>query len=127
MANRLQWQPQFSVIDQAMDAQHRAAIDTCNTLADCLDTSDEPRFDAVFKQLMALAREHFAAEEALLLSRGYPEIEDYRAEREEFAYLADEIITTANFDRQELQSFLALWWSGHIVGAARKQRAFFEK
>jgi hemerythrin-like metal-binding protein len=127
VANRVQWQPHFSVSDPAMDAQHRAAIDTCNTLADCLDTGDEPRFDAVFKQLMALAREHFAAEEALLLSRGYSEIEDYRSEREEFAYLADEIITTENFDRQELQSFLALWWSGHIVGAARGQRAFFEK
>ncbi|CAG1008362.1 hypothetical protein BURK2_03732 [Burkholderiales bacterium] len=127
MANRVRWEAQFVVGNEALDAQHRRAIEQINALADCLDDGKEERFDAEFKELMRLAGEHFAAEEALLFSKGYPEIDDYRSEREEFGYLADEIITTAHFDRQELQRFLALWWSGHIVGAARKQRAFFEK
>lgn len=126
MANRVRWEAPFLVGNETLDAQHRRAIEQINALADCLDEGQEERFDTEFKELMRLASEHFAAEEALLLSKGYPEIEDYRSEREEFAFLADEIITTANFDRQELQAFLALWWSGHIVGAARKQRAFFE-
>jgi hypothetical protein len=43
------------------------------------------------------------------------ELDDYRSEREEFDYLAAEIITTENFDREELQTFLALWWAGHIL------------
>ena len=58
---------------------------------------------------------------------GYPELDGYRNECEEYAYLADEIITTENFDRRALQTFLALWRTGHILGAARDHRAFLEK
>ena len=73
---------------------------------------------------MALSREHFAAEEALLAKAGYPDLEAYRHEREEFDYLAADIATTENFDKDELQTFLALWWAGHILGSAKTQRPF---
>lgn len=126
MANRVQWAPHLGVGNAALDEQHRALLDRCNALADCLDAADDRRFDEVFKELMRLAREHFAAEEALLAQAGYPELEGYRNECGEFAYLADEIITTDNFDREELQTFLALWWTGHILGAARDHRPFLD-
>ena len=44
-------------------------------------------------------------------------------ECEEFDYLVDEIVTTENFDRLELQRFLALWCLGHIAGSAGDLRA----
>lgn len=127
MANRVQWEPRHGVGNATLDAQHQSLLAQCNALADCLDEANDQRFDEHFQALMALAREHFAAEEALLARCAYPGLEDYRNECEEFAYLSDEIITTENFDRHELQTFLALWWTGHILGAARDQRPFLEK
>lgn len=127
MPNRILWEPRHGVGNATLDAQHQALLARCNALADCIEAADVPRFDAVFRELMALAREHFAAEEALLLRCGYPDIEDYRSECEEFDYLAAEIVTPEHFDRSELQTFLALWWAGHILGAARNHRPYFEK
>ncbi len=127
MANRVHWEPHHSVGNAVLDAQHQALLARCNALADCIEAADAPRFDEALRELMTLAREHFAAEEALLVQCGYPEIEGYRSEREEFDYLAAEIVTTEHFDRSELQTFLALWWAGHILGAARSHRAYLEQ
>jgi len=127
---RVQWEPRHAVGNASLDDQHRTLLTHCNALADCIDEAgaeDERRFDAIFNELMILAREHFAAEEALLAGCGYPGLDDCRSECEEFDYLADEIITTENFDRHELQAFLALWWTGHILGAAGNHRAFLEQ
>ena len=127
MPNRIQWEPCHGVGNADLDAQHQAILARCNVLADCLDAANDRGFDESFQELMAIAREHFAAEEALLLRCGYPELDDYRSEREEFEYLSAEIATPGNFDRNELQTFLALWWTGHILGAAKKQRPFLER
>lgn len=127
MANRVQWEPHLGVGNAALDEQHRVILARCDALADCLDAADDWRFDEAFEGLMRLAREHFVAEEAILAQAGYPELEGYRNECEEYAYLADEIVTTENFDRHELQTFLALWWTGHILGAARDHRPFLER
>jgi hemerythrin len=124
---RVQWEPRHGVGNEILDAQHQAILARCNALADCLGKKSDQRFDEVFRELMALARDHFASEEALLAQCRYPELEDYQSEREEFDYLSAEIITTENFDRNELQTFLALWWTGHILGAAGKHRLFLER
>lgn len=138
MSNRVQWDPRFSVGNETLDAQHQRFLEQCNALADCLadclsDASDAGirdagtlRFDQLFAALMASAREHFAAEEALLAEHGYPGLDDHRSEQEEFEFLAAEIITTDNFDRDELQTFLTLWWTGHVMGAAQNYRACLE-
>ena len=127
--NRVQWDPHFTVGHAVMDEQHQLLLAQCNVLADLCaadggNSSADPIFKAAFDQLMAAAREHFAAEEALLVASAYPEIEDYRFEIEEYAYLAAEIATTENFDKIELQRFLALWWVGHIMGAAKLQAPY---
>lgn len=129
MANRVSWNPDYSVGDATLDDQHRDILARCDALGECLgdDAADDARFRADFAALMARAREHFAAEKALLAARGYPELDAQQDEYDEFEYLAAEIVTTENFDKVELQRFLALWWVGHIVGSGRKQRAFLQK
>lgn len=130
MPNRVQWDPQYSVGNEVLDTQHGNILAQCNALADCLaDASEEGdrKFRKIFDELMVLAREHFGAEEALLARGGYADLEEHRDERDEFDYLAAEIITTENFDKDELQTFLALWWIGHIVGAAKKYRTCLEQ
>jgi len=128
--NRVQWDPHFAVGHEILDEQHRQLLAQCNVLADLCaadggKSSADPEFRQVFEQTMALAQQHFAAEEALLVAHAYPEIEDYRCEIEEYEYLAAEIATTENFDKIELQRFLALWWVGHILDAAKQQARYF--
>lgn len=130
MPNRVEWEPRHSVGNEILDHQHRDILTRCNALADCVaDDSEEGRQEFLkdFDDLMAFAREHFVTEEALLASSGYPELDDHKDERDEFDYLAAEIVTTENFDRLELQRFMALWWIGHIVGSSEKYRDFLKR
>jgi hemerythrin len=128
MPTRVPWDPELSVGQALIDAQHQALLTQCDVLADLCPAEDgeagEQRFDLALDRLKALAREHFEAEASLLAACGYPDLEDHRIECDEFEYLASEIATTGNFDRLELQRFLALWCLGHIKGAAQQQRAF---
>jgi hemerythrin len=129
MPNRVQWNAGYSVGNDTLDAQHRDILAQCNTLADCFSAADqegELKFDSVFKQLMAQADAHFSTEEALLTQCAYPRLEEHQNEHDEFDYLTNEIITTENFEKVELQRFLSLWWIGHIVGSGKKYRAFLE-
>lgn len=129
MPNRVEWNESYRTGDATLDEQHGNLLARCNALADCLDEESEEangKFDAIFGELMTLARAHFADEEALLARCGYPELDDHRSEQEEFNFLAAEIITTENFDRSELQTFLALWWAGHIMGSAKAYRAYLK-
>lgn len=121
MAKHLKWEAHYSVGHDLIDAQHRRFVELCNALADCLEDAagGETCFDRHFAEMMDEARKHFATEEALLVACGYPHLDDQRSEQEEFTYLASEIATTENFDRQELLRFVTLWWAGHVVGAAR--------
>ncbi len=125
MPTRLPWEPRFGVGHELVDAQHREMLDQCNLLADLCAGGDEAdrQFDQAFEQLRTLARAHFEVEAALLAERDEAALEDHAAECEEFDYLVDEIVTTDNFSRLELQRFLALWCLGHISGAARLAEA----
>jgi len=129
--NRVQWGPHFAVGHALLDEQHRQLLAQCDVLADLCaadggNDSADPEFKQAFERTMTMAREHFVAEEALLVARAYPEIEDYRCEIEEYEYLAAEIATTENFDKIELQRFLALWLVGHILGAAKQQAPYLK-
>ena len=125
MPNRVQWDPDFSVGHDIIDAQHQGLLAQCNLLEDhcaCGDGEESDRsFDQALDQLKAIAREHFATE-ALLLASG-PALEDHQAECDEFEYLVGEVATTEKFDRPEVQRFLGLWCVGHITGSARELRA----
>ncbi len=128
--NRVEWGLHFAVGHEILDQQHQQILAQCNVLADLCaadggNSSADLEFTQAFERAMTLAREHFVAEEALLVARAYPEIEDYRFETEEYAYLAAEIATTENFDKIELQRFLSLWWVGHILDAAKQQSPYF--
>lgn len=125
--NRVQWGPFLSVGDATTDEQHRQILAQCNRLADLCavdggNSTADPEFMESYDRLMTLAREHFAAEEARLVAGAHPDLEDYRHACEEYDYLTVEIATAENFDKIELQRFVALWWIGHILGDVKRTR-----
>lgn len=122
MPNQVQWDPRFSVGNEAIDDQHKTILAQCNAMGDCLEEENaahEQRFMEIFTTLKILAHEHFAAELALLTGNNCPKLEELQNEIDEFHFLETEIVTAENFDRQELQTFLCLWWTGHIFGNVR--------
>ena len=104
----------------AIDTQHQDLLAQCNLLADCCEEGNDARFAEAYERLMVMARAHFAAEAAALVQLPESVREEHRHECEEFEYLVSEIVTTENFDKLELQRFLALWWMGHIAGMAKR-------
>jgi hemerythrin-like metal-binding protein len=127
MTNHVQWDPDFDVGHELIDAQHRGLLAQCRLLADHFGGAQaEPapqRFDEALDRLKALVREHFESEALLLAGGSLAALEDHQAERNEFEYLAGEIATTENFDRQEVQRYFCLWCWGHITGSATALRA----
>jgi hemerythrin-like metal-binding protein len=130
MPNRVTWDPRLGVDNETIDEQHKHILARIDALAVCLGAGtaeDDRRFLALFDELKTLARDHFAAEEALLARNACPRLDEHRHEQEEYNYLQAEIVTAENFDKAELQTFLSLWWAGHIAGNARDLRPWLEQ
>ncbi|MGD9834950.1 MAG: bacteriohemerythrin [Piscinibacter sp.] len=123
---RAPWEPGFATTHAVLDTQHQALLAECDRMAGlCASATGEEgraQFDQAFVHLKALVKAHFEAEAAALAACGCTELDDHRDEHEEFEYLADEIATVENFDRLELQRFLALWCIGHVTGSSRQLR-----
>jgi hemerythrin-like metal-binding protein len=123
---RAAWEPRFATTHDLLDTQHQALLAECDRMAElCASATGEQgrtQFDQAFARLKALVKAHFEAEAAALAACGGTELDDHRDEHEEFEYLADEIATVENFDRLELQRFLALWCIGHVTGSSRQLR-----
>lgn len=130
MPKRTHWIPHFSTGNATLDEQHQQLLAQCNALADCLDNpglTAGSSFSSILEGLFASVREHFATEKELLAGNDYPMLDAHVHEGEEFDYLASEIISAKNFDQEELQTYLALWCTGHIVGTSGQQRPYLER
>ena len=79
MPDRVPWDPDFAVGHPVIDGQHHALLAQCHLLSDA-----GPAFVQSLDRLKAMAHQHFETE-GLLLGDGYGlDLEDHRAEREEF-------------------------------------------
>lgn len=124
MPQRVPWEAAFACGHALVDDQHQALLAQCDRLADLCQPeagdAQDAQFDDAFVHLQHLARQHFESEAALLASLGSPELENHRFECDEFEYLVSEIVSTAHFDRVELQRFLTQWCLGHVLDSARR-------
>ena len=122
MPQYVPWDPAFRTGNAIIDAQHEDLLGHCNRLADLCThehgTADEQLFDETLAELRTLARLHFETESTLWAGEHEPEGNQGPAEADEFQYLMDQVATASNFERLELQRFLAVWWLGHIRGMA---------
>lgn len=130
MPYHARWEPAFETGHEVVDAQHRDLLAQCEGLAEaCRDDGEAggERFDDAFERLKASVREHLRAEVALLAALGDPDVDARRDEHDEFDDLAAEILTTANFERLELQRFVTVWCLGHVTASAAHLRAWLDR
>lgn len=124
--SRIPWDTAWELGQVDLDHQHHDLLAQCNRLADlCADAGtqiDSAGFDAAFEHLKALVRQHRQTEAAWLSDLGTAALDGHHDEFDEFEYLVEEIVTTVNFERLELQRFLSLWCLGHVAGTTPRMR-----
>lgn len=130
--DNITWSPNFSVGNTLLDNQHKKIIEIINQIL----TESEIKGGAgtVFELVDSLAQyasEHFSTEEALLAECGYLELEEHRAEHNEyrnnttkfFIGAVDEDGTISN----EILQFVVDWWFNHILRSDMAYKPFLSK
>lgn len=80
------WTEAYSVGVEAIDRDHRLLVELINQLHDAQETAQTRDLIAsVLNVLLEYVERHFAAEEALMVRGGYPEIEQHRHEHRRLA------------------------------------------
>jgi hemerythrin len=114
------WKPEYSVHVTEIDTQHQKLIALMNDLYTAMQTGKGRQFvgEAVGK-LAAYTKTHFATEEQLMLSSGYPGYAVHKKEHDEFVakvggfqaeLQAGKIALTL-----EISTFLKDWLVRHIL------------
>jgi hemerythrin-like metal-binding protein len=108
-----------------MDQQHQAIMDGLNELHQEMMKGN--RNDAVtplINNLVSLARKHFAAEERLMASAGFPGLADHRAKHREVSRKVQEFI--ARHEKGDMAAysqfmyFLRDWFTKHMENDDRE-------
>lgn len=118
---RYAWEPALATGQPEIDEQHRGIFALADELAEALDSdraNEETVADCVWR-LTDYVVQHFADEEQLMESAGYPELAVHRSLHE---HLTAETLRMAAryFNGEELQPatlapFLAGWLKDHIL------------
>ena len=126
------WDPSFSVGNAAIDKQHQRLLAVCLRAADCLldDSADsKKRFHIILWDLSAYAKEHFAAEEALLRKHDCPRFAEHKAEHGEYLKKLIALLLATNtdtVDKEALQQFLSVWWTRHVLESDLECKPFLQ-
>ena len=116
------WGPRLETGIAIIDAQHKRLVDIINEFHDAVeaDRSDEI-MGAIFDELVAYTETHFGAEEKLMASHDYEDIEEHRREHRLFT---DQIkMDRYNFNAgawkfdKRLMDYLRGWLVNHIAAS----------
>jgi len=87
------WKSRYSVGIKVLDSQHQAFMGRLNELHEAMMGGNvNDAAGPLITTLVALAREHFATEEDLMQSTGYPGLAEHRAHHEELTAKVGEFI-----------------------------------
>lgn len=124
-----EWKESFCTQVAAMDAQHRQFVSLMNELHEAVELNwDRICLDSLLADLERNARVHFADEEKLLESVGYPNLVRHRNEHAFFAAQIRDF--QARNERGEAglgnsaRIFLGDWLLNHILGEDQKYGDF---
>ena len=104
----------------SVDQEHRFLIGIYNDLVVKIDGGVTGELiDGVAKKLFDYADYHFASEERVMISTGYPGIEPHRRQHESFVRTLNDLVTEPADDKaaalRKLVSFVGTWIRGHIL------------
>jgi hemerythrin len=115
----LTWSDKYSVGVQSMDSQHSILFEILNDLHDAMIKGRaQSAASDLLRKLVNYANEHFAAEETLMETAGYPELAQHRALHRDLTQKIEEFMARCNSGETTLNphllNFLRDWLSNHI-------------
>lgn len=127
-----QWQPNFSVGNPVLDAQHKKLLSLCKQAIECM--SDNSRegvslFHHILNDLSEYVDQHFQTEEALLKASGYPLLDKHKEEHLEYRLKLTNFLLSATLgeiNKAGLHHYLSGWWSDHILGSDKQYSGFIK-
>jgi hemerythrin-like metal-binding protein len=118
--DRLIWDPDYSVGNATLDAQHQALLRTINELADAREAGGE--IAHVFDALNRYIRDHFRDEEVLMAAAGYADLEPHQQEHRMFEDWLRAVEMAYNsygastyYLAESVDAFLRDWLLNHIL------------
>jgi hemerythrin-like metal-binding protein len=115
----IEWKPEYSVGDPAVDHEHRELIELVNTTAgDILDRRPEADIARGFGDLFRAISAHFAHEERQMREAGYGGLATHKADHERLLDVLRDIMDggtaepTGSADR--LVATLESWFADHF-------------
>jgi len=109
----LNWKPEFSVGDAAIDHEHELMIQQINTLYDQLGSSvDAVAIEAMLGEIHADISAHFALEERLMREANYIEYADHKEDHEELLDQIHDLMDDYHLNPESGQEILKLKLSG---------------
>jgi hemerythrin len=113
----LEWKPEYSVGNPAIDYEHEHMIRQINLLYEKLgDPLDTEVVEAVLGEIHANISSHFALEERLMREINYIEYEDHKDDHEELLDQIHELMDSFDSDPESGQDLLKTRmsdWFGH--------------
>ncbi len=129
MDHAFEWNDTYSVGVGAMDDQHKRLFEIIRELYTAMRSGKGKEVAAdVLRQLIDYTAKHFAAEEKLMVQKGYPALAAHQAEHK---MLIDKVLAfKKDFDAgiasitPDLMKFLQNWLTNHIQTVDRKYGEF---
>lgn len=115
----LEWRPEFSVGNAAIDHEHEQMIGQINALYDQLaEPMNAENVEDVLGEIHADVSAHFALEERLMRESGYAEYEDHKNDHEDLLDqihdLMDSFYEDPEAGQELLKARLSDWFGRHF-------------
>jgi len=114
------WKEEYSVNIREIDHQHQKLVAMINELHEAMGKGKgREALGSILKDLMSYTKTHFATEERLMKSHGYPDYEIHKAKHNKMT--EGVLRNIAKFESQELTNlievfqFLKDWLQKHIM------------
>lgn len=116
---RIEWKPEYSVGDPAVDHEHRELIDLVNaTAGEILDGGDEAAIARGFGDLYRAISAHFALEESQMRKAGYDKLVEHKGDHERLLDVLRDLMDnpqgTGSGPAEALARALEDWFAGHF-------------
>lgn len=115
----IEWKPEFSVGDPAVDHEHRQLIDLVNRTAGAiLERRPEADIECGFGDLLRAISAHFALEERQMREARYDALSEHKADHERLLDtlrdLMDDAAATPEASIDRLVATLEAWFADHF-------------
>ena len=132
MVKIIEWQDEYSVGVEEIDAQHKELVETLDDLYNALlKAKGYEAAESTLERLTKYTREHFVTEERLFKKYRYPEEQEHKQEHAQFLQKLNSFIKAhERGDKRigvDLVHFVRDWFENHLKVTDYRYISFFKE